>query len=188
MTKDEFYSAWHYFQTLENDMDATSRFVDPRGQEQVHSFEFAKILILTCTECESIFKKICKEITGENVSGDIGTYKRTILTKYPGIVLSEVRASRLGKSIKPFEGWSSGRLEWWNAYQHVKHNRGSYFAEATYINAVTALSALYILLFYLSKIKSFDFDDYNSRYLTSGYSHVATFIDPLKQLPDFEVS
>ena len=118
---------WNYFLMLESDLDNTSRYIEPSKQESVYSFEFAKLLILACTEVESVFKAICFEIEKKQVAGEIGTYKATILGKYPKIVNSVVNIKRLGRSIKPFEEWSSGSLSWWGAYQTVKHNRGSHF-------------------------------------------------------------
>ena len=53
---------WNYFLMLESDLDNTSRYIEPSKQEDVYSFEFAKLLILACTEVESVFKAICFEI------------------------------------------------------------------------------------------------------------------------------
>lgn len=186
MTQHEINGMWNYFLTLENDLDTTSRYIEPAGQESVYSFEFAKILILACTEIEAVFKAICFEIEHKQVPGDIGTYKSTILSKYPKIVNTTVTISRLGRNIEPFVGWDLGKLFWWDAYQHVKHNRGGYFSEATYISAATALSALYVLIFYLAKITGISFRNTNSKYIDSDYSDPILICDPFASLPDFE--
>ena len=55
MTTQTINEIWNYYLTLEGDITNTSRFIEPSGQENVHSFEFAKILILACTELESVF-------------------------------------------------------------------------------------------------------------------------------------
>ncbi len=44
MDADRLQGMWQYFLTLESDLDDTFRYIDPVGQENVHSFEFAKIL------------------------------------------------------------------------------------------------------------------------------------------------
>ena len=49
MTTQTINEIWNYYLTLEGDIANTSRFIEPSGQENVHSFEFAKILILACT-------------------------------------------------------------------------------------------------------------------------------------------
>jgi len=186
MTKDELLGIWNYYLSLENDLANTSRYIEPMGQENVHSFEFAKLIILACTEVESAFKILCQLITGHQVSGDIGTYKATILGKYPKIITATVSARRLGKDIAPFTDWNNGKLNWWESYQHVKHNRGSYFGDATYINAVQAISALYILTFYVAKSSNLCFPDHEATYLSSNYAHPGLLCAPDKELPDFE--
>lgn len=179
-------SMWNYFLVLEDDMNNTTRYIEPLGNEEVWSFEFLKTLILSCTEVESIFKIMCREIDDTKSAGDIGTYKSTILQKYPKVVDAKVTVKRLGKDIKPFEGWDKGPLAWWDAYQHVKHNRENHFKEATYKNAVTALSALYVLILYLSKIRNFEIDSCYSKYIDSDYALVWLVAKPPKKLPDFE--
>ena len=166
-------------------MQNTSQYIEPSGQEQVYSFEFAKILILSCTEIESVFKIMCKEITGNIVSGDMGSYKKTIMSRYPKITKAEVNINRLGRNLCPFQEWESGKLSWWEAYQVVKHDRGARFSDATYINAVTALSALYILILYLAQITNIDFSNTPSSYISSQYENVYLLCSPSVNLPDF---
>lgn len=95
---------WNYYLSLEKDLDDTSRYIEPKGQENVFSFEFAKLLVLSCTELESVLKLLCYECSGEK-RGNIGEYKETILTYYPKIVFAEVNVSRWGETIRPFDGW-----------------------------------------------------------------------------------
>lgn len=180
------HGMWNYFLMLEGDLDNSSRYIEPVGQENVYSFEFAKLLILACTEAEAVFKAICYEIEGKSVPGDIASYKATILARYPNVVKATVNISRLGRSIEPFAGWDSGKLTWWSAYNEVKHNRGSHFADANYINAANAISALYILIFYLAEITGIKFKNNASRYISSDYEDVSVTFGVLKKLPDFE--
>ena len=35
---------WNYYLILEQDLSNTSRFIEPEGQDNVYSFEFARIL------------------------------------------------------------------------------------------------------------------------------------------------
>ena len=185
MTKNELRGIWNYYLSLEKDIDNTSRYIEPEGQENVYSFEFAKILILSCTEIESVLKMLCFEISGENV-GDIGRYKELIMGHYPQISEAEVVVKRWGKTIAPFEEWKTGKLTWWDAYQAVKHSRGGHFQEATYKNAVTALSALYLLIFYLAKVVGIYFRNCQSEYIESEYSDSFVLCNPTAPLPGFE--
>lgn len=180
----EFQSIWNYYLALENDLAATSRYIEPAGQEDVHSFEFAKILILACTEVESVFKLICVAAEGSEV-GDISEYKRIILSKYPKIVDATAIISRLGKSIQPYSKWATGALPWWSAYQQVKHSREDHFYLASYRNAVNAIAALYIAVFYLAKIRGYDFRGMGSQYIHSEYAGQLLVCKPPKELPDF---
>ena len=123
MDKKTLHGMWNYFLMLESDLDNTSRYIEPLNQENVYSFEFAKILILACTEVEAVFKAICHEIDDSQTAGDIGKYKSIILGRYPKIVNTKVSAKRLGRDIYPFAGWDRGPLLWWNGYNDVKHNR-----------------------------------------------------------------
>lgn len=186
MTEKELNGIWNYYLSLEKDMDNTSRYVEPEGQENVHSFEFAKILILACTEAETVFKAICTEIDRDSGQGNIGGYKAIILGKYPQIVNAEVNVTRLGKTLKPFEEWQHGKLKWWDAYTDVKHNRGEHFESASYLNAVSALSALYILIFYLSRITGIGFKEEKSQYIDSEYCIGCLLVRSGKALPGFE--
>lgn len=179
---------WNYFLMLESDLDNTSRYIEPQEQESVYSFEFAKLLILACTEVESVFKSICFEIKQAQVPGDIAEYKATILGKYPKIVNATVKVKRLGRSIEPFSGWDNGPLLWWSAYNAVKHNRGSNFSDATYINATTAIAALYVLILYLAELTGIQFNGHESKYIDSDYVLGGILFGPFKKLPDFEES
>jgi len=86
----------------------------------------------------------------------------------------------------PFSNWNTGKLPWWSAYQEVKHNRGAAFCQATYRNAVRAMAALYVLIFYLAEIAELEFDNYNSKYISSEYGNPLFLCAPNKKLPDFE--
>lgn len=182
LTKEQLNSIWNYYLSLERDMSNTSQYIEPSGQEQVYSFEFAKILVLSCTEAESLFKILCYETEKRKV-GNISEYKRIILSQYPRIVEAEVSVSRLNKNIKPFENWGEEKLNWWDAYQEVKHNREKSFSMATYINAVTALAAVYILIFYVSKISGIGLHSCKAEYIDSEYANQYLICSPEKYVP-----
>ena len=78
-------------------------------------------------------------------------------------------------------------MAWWDAYQNIKHDRGRSFQKATYFNAVYALSALYILVFYLSKITGFQFAENEAKYLDSDYACQLLAAGSPKKLPGYEI-
>ena len=188
MTKQELAGIWNYYLSLERDLSKTSNYVEPLGQENVYSFEFLKLLILSCTEVESVLKLLCNELNPNNKAGDIGAYKGIVLTAFPKIVDAHVTVSRTGTQLYPFQSWDKQALQWWDEYQIVKHGRNNNFSHATYYNAVTALGALYILIFYLAKHCELSFWDDEAQYLTSDYCHKLLACAPEAKLPDFEVT
>ena len=187
MEKNELYEIWNYFLSLEKDFSETSRYIEPKGQEQTHSFEFAKILILACTEAESIIKKIAFICEGKTL-GNMGEYKAFLMTKYCKIVTAEVGVSRLGRKICPFAEWKDDgkKLSWWEAYTNIKHHRAESFGEASYINACTAMCGLYILILYLSKITQIEIGTYNTIYFSSPYVPLFFVSKAPQNLPDFQ--
>ncbi len=136
---------------LEDDLNNTSSYVEPQGQEDTFSFEFDKLLILSCTEVESVFKMICKAINSSRSPKIMPSYQEIILDKFPKIETTQVNVPRLGRNIYPFKNWSSGSLSWWNAYQVVKYNRKRNFDQATYISACSAraISITYIAFIFM---------------------------------------
>lgn len=183
MNERELTNIFNYYLSLENDFSKTSQYIEPRGQENVHSFEFSKLLILSCTEIEAVFKILCEEKEGKKC-GNIREYKGAILKHFPKIVDAEVYIPRWAKQIRPFEGWDNGSLKWWKAYINVKHNRGTHFEDATYENAVHALSALYILILYLDKVFKIGLNIETS-YILSDYTDKYIVDPPETPLPDF---
>lgn len=184
MTQTELENIWNYYLSLENDLANTSRYIEPEGQENVYSYEFAKLIILSCTEVENIFKVLCMVKSGKSC-GNIGEYKEVILYSFPKIVDAEVYVSRWAKSIKPFEGWDNGKLSWWEIFIDLKHNRGINFKNASYINAVYSLSALYLLILYLAKVINARISDARGNYIISDYTNKYIVYSPIKELPDF---
>ncbi len=177
-------NCWNYYLALESDLSKTSQFVEPRGQESVYSFEFYKIIVLACVEAESLFKVFCLYL--ENIdAGDIAIYKGVLLKHFPQITRAEVQIKRCGLKLKPFLEWSEKPLPWWTEYQEIKHNRGGKFEKATYFNAVSALSALYLLILYYSRLTGVTIHDQKSEYIVSEYSKAYLVISPSEKLPGF---
>ena len=168
--ENELQNIWYYFLDLEKELSDSSRYIEPNGQENVFSFEFRKIIILACTECETAFKALCEIIDSEKDRGSIADYKKIILKKYPKIVEAEVVVKRWHKTIRPFSNWDNEKIFWWEVHQNVKHDRGAYFSKATYKNATYAMGGLYILILYLYRASGVYMTDLHSDYITSKYT------------------
>lgn len=188
MDYQELQQSWYFFLSLEKDLQETSRYIEPNGQEQAYSFEFYKIIMLACTEIETAFKQICNSIDEHNKCGHIGEYRSTILEKYPRIVETLIFVPRWnGKNLYPFKDWEKRSPEWWAAHQKIKHSRFSSLPKATYENAVTALAALFVLIMYLYKINGYDCKIDESSYFECEYGPQALYARQPKELPDFEL-
>ena len=186
MDVQELHRSWQYFLSIEKDLDETTRYIEPVGQSNTYSFEFYKIITLGCSEIEAAFKMICKVIDVNSTCGNMGEYKKMILTQYPKICAAEVRVPRWGgKTIRPFENWDKDRLKWWDSHQDVKHSRFESIQSATYDNAVYTLAGLYILLLYLYKITGNECPYGVSICFFSEYCYAPLFCNRPSELPDF---
>lgn len=147
----------NYFKCLETDLMHTARYAEPIGQADVYSFEYYKIIMLACSEVETVFKIICKTINENCNPRNITDYAKIVLEKYPNIIKTEVNVSRINSSIKPFESWTVEKcMFWWDEHQDIKHHRHTDFKKATYKNALYSLAGLYVLLLYLMKANNFE--------------------------------
>ena len=145
-------SCWHYFLALESDFNNSIRFVDLDDRnDSTFSIEFARQLVCISTEFETVAKRLCTLIDESKPAGDIGDYKKIILSKYSEIYKAPVYIDRYKRTIFPFSCWENkgGKLEWWTAHQHVKRHRQDYFYEATIKNTLYALASLLLLDLYL---------------------------------------
>lgn len=145
-------SYWQYFLKLESDFHAVTQYIACiEANNATCSIELAKQLVCICTECEAIIKKICKSVDSRNPAVNMGHYKRSILGRFPEIHKARVHLDRFHRTEQPFAEWanSGGRLEWWNAFQDVKHHRDNNLEKANLKNTLDALCALLILNHYL---------------------------------------
>ena len=182
----EIENCWNYYLSIEENLNETSRYIEPTGQENVYSFEFQKVIMLCGAEIESVFKLICSAVDENHSCGNISEYKKIMLRAFPKIGETRVIVPRWGgKNIFPFGRWTEGPLGWWSAYTEVKHNRISKFSNATYKNAVYCLAALYVLILYLYRINGYDCKGDDSRYFCSDYYPIPFYAQRPSELPDF---
>jgi len=176
---------WEYYLVLENDLLATTRYVEP-NQLETFSFEYQKIIVLGCCEVEAVFKLLCPEMEKDKKNKNVNDYREVVLGKFPKICECEVSISRAKLTIKPFEDWQNTSLSWWQAYQKVKHNRTNHFTHANLKNALYTLSALQILIYYLGSCNNLYFENWRTVLISSDYSWQNMVVAPSKKLPDFQ--
>lgn len=155
-TKFEYY--WSYYLSIEKMLKDTSRFVASSYENKnTYSDEFAKIILLSCSEIDSILKIICKLKGVEKkdneynmkiyvqVLSEIEDIKEIAYSPYPSTYIDE-----RSLIVFPFKEIDKnkkyGGLSWWNTYQALKHNRLESAEKGNLYNAVSAVAAHYILM------------------------------------------
>ena len=158
MERSTFEMYWRYYLSIEKMMTNTSQYVCPSKQNKnTYSDEFMKIILLSCSEIDSILKVICKENNVILKDKDYNMYEYAkVLEKQDDIkdwAFSPVcDTSSRDKSFicfpfknldpqKPYAG-----LSWWEAYQKLKHNRVENAIIGNLENAVYAITAHFVLL------------------------------------------
>ena len=163
MEQIELIQHWNYFCSLAERLDDTKHYIDHGLQEhdgirelvhgKVYSDIFKQIIVLAASEFEIMSKALCSaKVVKTKRIGDIS---ETILGVFPKIIDFEVstpfwintplhdwKTTRIdnGKNVK-VEG-----LDWWFAYNSIKHDEKESIKNATFENAVLALASLYIIL------------------------------------------
>jgi hypothetical protein len=137
---------WRYFLSLEREFSDSLRYVElTESQLNVHSFEFARLLILTCSELDVVFKIACDSVSPAEKAGKIGPYFSCLIAKYK-FVTEAVRLYRYGRRVLPFEHWTEvSPPSWWTAQNKVKHYRHEEFHQATLGNAMAAMCGLFVV-------------------------------------------
>ena len=80
MEKRELENMCNYFLDLEKELADSSRYIEPEGQEKTYSFEFRKLIILSCTEFESACKALCELLKASGTEAD-KVIKTTVFIK-----------------------------------------------------------------------------------------------------------
>ena len=142
---------WRYFLALEEDVERTTRFVEPhQANYRTFSIEFARLLLSTCSEIEVVAKVLCEAIAPGAQAENMDHYRSTIGSRYPKLHTVNVRVHRFGLAMEPWKEWGNGQNPgWWRDHQKVKHSRHLHYALADLEHCVVAAAALYSLALYL---------------------------------------
>ncbi len=153
-----FEMYWSYYLSIEKMMKNTSQYVCPsKFNKNTYSDEFMKIILLSCSEIDSILKLICKE---NNVVLNDREYNMSVYAKVlvnQGDIKKQAFSPKCATSSMndfficlPFETLDGNKkyagLKWWEDYQKLKHNRLENAEAGNLENAVCAITAHYILL------------------------------------------
>ena len=133
-----------------DDMAEVFKVVAPHYQQRsVYGHAIRNIIILACTELDARMQSI---LANNGVSPDGKYFEMKDYFKLKGPLkldeyeLSFYRYGDLG-TFSPFSTWENNeKLYWYQAYNHIKHNREKHFAEAKLFNAINAIMAYAIIL------------------------------------------
>jgi len=149
MTSTDFINHyWRYYKSLEEKFIKTLQYVEFSVDNfDTYSIEYTQLLQTIGSEIDVVFKTYCG--FQPNDRKNISDYAIVVLQKYPDIVDQRARVQFLGEIIEPFANWNTTRpaqsLEWWQAYNEVKHNRVAQMKKASLKNVLYSLCALCLL-------------------------------------------
>lgn len=149
---------WSYYISVERMLKNTGQYVAPSMENhKTYSDEFAKIVLLSCSEIDSILKVLCKlnNIIHDEKKYNMNVYAEAI--SKISMVRELAYAPELYTSINektlvviPFKELDNRKpnagLKWWADYQRIKHNRIENAECGNLYNAVSAVAAHYILI------------------------------------------
>ena len=183
MSRDRFEIYWGYYLSIEKMLENTRQYVSPSyNNKDTYSDEFSKIILLSCSEIDSILKFLCES----NEINKTGKYYK--MEDYAKFLIEKNNIKNIGfcpfynSSLKenalivyPFASINSNQayanLEWWRNYQKIKHDRIENVEIGNLHNAVFAIVAHYIVLIiameYLSieEGREYVIKNYSSQYL-----------------------
>jgi hypothetical protein len=149
---DGYYQDIRAYQAIQNSLDDLLYVVEPSVTNfDTYGHKIRELLILACTEVEYLLLRVLME----NGYPQKKTYNTTdYIQCLPILKLNEYRVL-LGqypnlKKFEPFSNWNTQSttqsLEWYDAYNSVKHNRGGSLKNANFKHLLDAIAAIHILL------------------------------------------
>ena len=174
----------HYFVALEKELENSFNYIEPEDANmECYGAKYSSLLNSISIEFESICKTLIKHIDKDAKIKNIADIKTYILKHFPKIGNNQVYITRTNKCIKPLEHWHSKRLDWWDAYTNLKHNRINNYYQANLKNIINAMSSLLIIIAYLANYR-----DSNKLHGHSNLFYMKsmprTIIDDGDKLPD----
>jgi hypothetical protein len=146
----EYSNQLRQLEIILDDVAEVFKVVAPHhNQFSVYGHAIRNNIILACTELDARMQSILVNNRVEPI-GNYFDMKDYLKLKEPlrlgEYQLSFYRYGDLG-TFSPFSTWESDeQLFWYQAYNHIKHNREKHFAEAKLFNAINAIMAYAIIL------------------------------------------
>ena len=147
---------WDYYLTIEDDLITASRYVEfVEDNYCCYSVEFARILLVVCSELDMAFKVLCQTIDPSSKADKIKAYHPVITGKFKNFVNVKRYVRSFKLVLDPFKDWDGTKPpHWWTfGYNKIKHQRNVYFHHANLKNTLDATAALQIVLFHLYSLQ-----------------------------------
>lgn len=146
----EYSNQLRQLEIILSDLSEVFKIIAPHhNQFSVYGHAIRNIIILACTEVDARMQDILAN-NGVNPNRKYFEMKDYFKLKDP-LKLDEYELSfyRYGdlRTFLPFSAWDNDKqLDWYKAYNHIKHNREKNFSEANLLNALNAIMAYAIIL------------------------------------------
>ena len=146
---------WQYFITLEADLAAIARYVEPHESNMsCYSIEFARLLLAAGSEVDVLCKILCDAHNLAPRPKNIKGYREAITLKFPQFTKLEIIMPRYAMARFPWSSWEDGDSpDWWETYNEVKHDRHNKFQSASLSNAIDAMAGLFVLVSYVCHVE-----------------------------------
>lgn len=179
-------NSWDYMRMIEREFVRTLDFVSLSEEHaEVHSNEYAKLLLLAGSEADNLMKFIASRAANAPVT-NVKKYQAVLCAYYSDFHTVEISVPRNNRSVLPFAAWAKkeNAPEWWKAYNGVKHDRHANFREANQENCLQAIAALVVLNLYkfgdcLEPYTELFDPGYPQSISTSGSINLPGFVNPL---------
>ena len=134
----------------------TNRYVTHSNKNKdVYSDEFSSIILLSCSELDSLFKQLCiiRGIKSKGKHFQIKDYApliKELFTNSLGVSPSIGTLNNDSIILFPFNNIDVSvpyaDLIWWEAYQAIKHNRIQNVVKGSLSNAILSVAAHFLVL------------------------------------------
>lgn len=142
---------WRYFLALEEDVERTTRYVEPHPSNyRTFSIEYARLILGICSEVDVVAKVLCASINPKAMVDNMDDYRALIGAKYPKFHTVKILVPRFELAMEPWKEWREGANPgWWKDHQKVKHQRHQFFALADLEHCIVSAAGLFSLVLYL---------------------------------------
>lgn len=140
--------------SLYQELESVFRYMEPAEQNlKAYGHKLRELLILACTEVEANWRGILIENTAS--PDNSRQYKTTDYFKLKeplrlGAWKIALKSYSKAPCCRPFSNWHKDKptktLEWYDAYNSVKHDRETMFPKATLLSVINALAGIHVLL------------------------------------------